>query len=251
MKKTTFIPAGLFALAFIVLSSFILNVPSGNVLHDTDTRGASVNEISDNIPVDKFSSVTVAVNAKIYIEQGNEHNLEIETSSNTMDKIKVRVKDHKLIIEPENYTTRIKDEVTIYIVAPDYETISLAGSGELFAEKKMMLEETELKVSGSGSMFFEDLSAEELELKISGSGEIILKGGGAEEMELSIAGSGDVNSIDFPVEEFDAKISGSGDCEVWVTGEINASIAGSGSIYYKGSPEIDSSVAGSGSIKSL
>ena len=250
MKKTTFISSGLFALAFIMFSGFICNDPHGNMLRD-NTDKTLVNEIADDIPVEEFNSVAIALDARVFIEQGNEHSLEIETSSETLDKIEVKVKDGKLVIKPENYTSRLKDDIRIYIVAPDYETISLAGSGELFAEKKMELEDTELKLAGSGSMFFEDLSADELELKISGSGEVNIKGEGAEEMDISIAGSGDVDCGDFPVEELHAKIGGSGDCKVWVNGEINASIAGSGSIHYKGNPQIDSSVAGSGRVKSL
>ncbi len=250
MKKTTFIFLGLFTLAFIVFSSFIHNDPHGNMMRD-NTSEAMVNEITDDIPVEEFNSIAIALDAEIFIEQGNAHSLEIETSSETLDKIEVKVKDGKLVIKPENNTSRLKDDIRIYIVAPDYETISLAGSGELFAEKKMELEDTEFKLAGSGSMIFEDLSADELELKISGSGEVQIQGEGTEEMDISIAGSGDVDCADFPVEELNAKISGSGDCKVWVNGEINAFIAGSGSIHYKGNPQIDSSVAGSGSVKSL
>ncbi|MFW5645606.1 MAG: head GIN domain-containing protein, partial [Bacteroidota bacterium] len=237
MRKTTMIPLGLLTLAFISLNSFILNVPDRNVVGNRNEI-SELKSSSEKIPVDEFNSVAIAVTAKTYIEQGSEYRLEIETSPETMEKIKVGVRDDKLVIEPEKPTTRIRDEITIYIVAPDYKTVSLAGSGELFADKKMKLEESELKIAGSGKMHFENLRADEMKLKISGSGDINIKGDGAEEMAISIAGSGDINCTGFPVEELEAKISGSGDCKVWVNGEIHAFIAGSGSIHYKGNPQI-------------
>jgi hypothetical protein len=248
MKRVSFLTAGFLITSVLILSSFThLSFSTGKVA-GSDALTA---EITGDIPVDEFSSLAVSIDAEIYVEQSNEFKLEIETSQETLDKIEVKVQNGKLIIKPESYNTRIREDVVIYVSAPDYESISLAGSGKLFAEKKMDLEEITLKIAGSGDMQFDELGAGEVEIKISGSGNVALKGRGSEELEIAIAGSGNLDTTEFEVSEMAAKISGSGDCKVWVKDEITAAIAGSGSIYYKGRPSIDSSVAGSGKVKSL
>ncbi len=240
MKNNPVISVSFLAVFLFILSSFSIGVNPKPL------------DSKDDIPVEAFNSVSVAISANIYIEQGNSHKLEIDASPEAMKKIDIHIEDGKLIIKPVNYRVNIKEDIDIYIVAPDYEAISLSGSGKLFAEKTLKLEELMLKIAGSGSMSFEDLSAgKKLEMKISGSGDIDLKGNGAEEMKLSIAGSGNVESTNFKVGILDAKISGSGDCKVWVTEGLDAFIAGSGSVLYKGSPEVDTSVAGSGKVRKL
>jgi hypothetical protein len=239
MKKRIIYGVSLLAVLLFVLAAFSKPLISNPV------------ELQDKIPVDEFSSVGISVSATVYLEQGNTHSLEIEASQDVLDKIEVKVDNGKLIIKPEDYKSKFKDDITIRIVSPEYEMVELAGSGKILAEGKMNVEDLVLKIAGSGYMKFMDLKAEEVEVKISGSGSMNLMGEGAEELSVSIAGSGDLNSENFEVEEFDAKISGSGDCKVFVNGELDASIAGSGSVYYKGSPQVESSVAGSGTVKKL
>ena len=239
MKKSTLIGISLVTLLFFATGGMI------SVLNSSPLT------VQDNVPVEEFSSVGIAIPATVYLEQGNKHSLDIDASDDMMEKIEVSVENGKLVIKPKNYTDKIKGDIVVRIVAPDYEEVSLAGSGKLFAEKKMNLDEVVLKIAGSGSMDFQSLEAEEVEVKISGSGNLSLAGSGATELSVSIAGSGNLNAENFEVNEFGAKISGSGNCRVFVNSELKASIAGSGSIYYKGTPQVDTSIAGSGKVKKM
>ncbi|MGC9343465.1 MAG: head GIN domain-containing protein [Bacteroidales bacterium] len=239
MKKRTLFGVSLLAMLILISAGF-------NISSDSNSL-----DVKDNIPVDEFSSVGISVSASVYLEQGNTHSLEIDASEKVLEEIEVEVKNGKLLIKPEDYKTKFREEINIYIVSPEYESVELAGSGKVIAEGKMNLDDVVLKIAGSGYMKFDELSADEVEIKMSGSGSMDLKGTGSEELSVSIAGSGNMNAENFQVDEFDAKISGSGSCKVYVTGELDASIAGSGSIYYKGSPQVESSVAGSGKVKKL
>lgn len=217
----------------------------------SDSLNSKPLELAENIPVEEFTSVSIAVNATVFIKQGNSCNLDIDAPADVIEKLEIKVENNKLLIKPESYTTRITEEINISIEAPDYEVIDLAGSGIILSEGKMKLNELELNISGNGEMVFDDLSAGEVEAKISGSGKMSITGEGAEEMEISIAGSGDFIATDFKVRELDVKLSGSGNCEVFVTDELEATIAGSGSIYYRGNPDVDSTVAGSGKVREI
>ncbi len=230
--------------AILTLAFFVFAGVNG-IVNSAPTK------INEDIPVDAFSGVKIAVPATVYLEQGSQHSLRIDADPSTLDKIEVSVEDGYLEIKPAKYGDNLNGKITIYIVSPTYELVSLSGSGDVIAEKKIDSEELTLKLAGSGDMKFEDLSAEEVEIKVAGSGNVYLAGQGAEELEISIAGSGDLNAENFKLSEFEGKISGSGSCKVHVTEELSISIAGTGSVYYRGNPEINSSIAGSGSVKSM
>lgn len=207
--------------------------------------------VQDQIPVDKFSSISVSVPATVYVEIGNKHSLDIKADKSVIEKLEIKVSNDELIISKKDKSFKIKDKLEIHITAPKIEGVSVAGSADVLAEKSFPADELVLKIAGSGTIMFNDLKADELEVKIAGSGDVVLKGSGANEMEISIAGSGNVESLEFEVHELSAKISGSGDCKVFVTGELNATIAGSGSVKYKGSPEVNSTVSGSGTVSTM
>ncbi|MBE0652322.1 MAG: DUF2807 domain-containing protein, partial [Bacteroidales bacterium] len=214
----------------------------------TSNSGASP---AENIEVDEFSSVGIALDARVFLEQGELHDLIIEASPEILEQIHVEVKDGKLLLKSKNNKSDLKGNITIRIKAPDYESVSISGSANLVAEKAMNLKAVSFKIAGSGTMDFTQLSAKEVEIKIAGSGKVVLAGKGASQMEVSVAGSGKVEAADFRVDEFKAKISGSGDCKVFAANNLQVSIAGSGSVSYKGEPKVNTSIAGSGKVKPI
>lgn len=239
MKKST--------LALTLLSALVL-FPGSFILSSESNALAAINE---DIPVEDFTSVSIGIPATVYIEQSGSHSLTINADQDVLEKIEVKTIDGKLVIKPKKSVRTIKGDIEIYITAPEYNAISLAGSVKLLCEKKLQAEELDLKIAGSGKIEFADLNAEELDLKISGSGSIVLAGSGGEEFNVAISGSGKIDAQNYEVQEFEGKISGSGKCLIFVSGELEAQISGSGSIYYKGKPEVQTSISGSGKVRKL
>lgn len=238
MKKF-YLTGALFAIAFIVLAA-TQNLDKPNAINP-----------GEEIPVSAFSSVGIAIPAIVNIEQGNQHSLKIEASKEVLDEIEVEVKDQKLRLKCKEPGCRIKGEVKVFIVTPELNELSVAGSAEVNSGSSFKAGDLSLKIAGSGKIRFANLSAEAVNAEISGSGDVQLSGSGSSEMSVAIAGSGNVNSEGFKVGEMTAKISGSGDCRVWVEGELDASIAGSGSVLYKGNAQVNTKIAGSGKVNKL
>ena len=239
MKKNQIFIIGLFSIGLLISSGFTLNLVSG------------FNSFQDGIDVDNFTSVSIAIPANTTIEIGNTYSLSIDADEKTMDKIRVEVKNGNLRITKKKNAKDIKGEVRIHIIAPDFDALSMSGSGNLRAEKEFSVDEIALKIAGSGDMSFFDLKADEVDIKISGSGDVDLSGKGSRELGISIAGSGDINAVDFEVGEVNVKISGSGDCKVHVNKELMVSISGSGSVRYNGDPAVNISISGSGSVSKI
>ncbi len=238
MKKSDLLFIGLFSLVIMISAGFTIN-------------NSKALDITDDIKVEEFTKLSVAIPAQVSLELGNKHSLSIDASQSVLDKIEVKVKDGNLMIGKKNQKSNIKGDIKITVRAPYIEAVSLSGSGDIVSKKAFEVDELDIRIAGSGNIEFAQLSAEELDIKIAGSGNLLLAGKGAEEVNIAIAGSGNLNAVDFEIVEFEAKISGSGDCKVFVSGELNATIAGSGSVKYKGSPQINTTVSGSGKVESL
>jgi hypothetical protein len=255
MKKHVFIKVSALLAFFIALTAFI--VP-GNIM-------------SKDLPTEKFSKVSIAIKAKVYIEQGENYKLDIQTDEKTLEKINVEFSTDGLEIECK-HGCNIDEPVVIYITAPSLTGISVAGSAELYIEKgydtkemelsiagsgfmnlnKLKAEEVSASVAGSGKLVMNELTAREVEASVAGSGNVVLSGNNpGSEVDLSIAGSGSIDAAGFEAAEVKVEIAGSGDCKVFASKKLNASIAGSGSILYKGSPEIEKETAGSGKVKKM
>lgn len=272
MKRIHFIRSFAVILIFMVLSLFMLPLA----------------QAQKDIPVEKFTKVSISVKAKVFIEQADNYKLTIQTDDKTFEKISIENTSDELRIKSNN-DWNIDEPVIIHISAPKLNGIYFGGSSSLLIEKPFVTVEMELKVSGSGSMdvnnlkadnvsagvsgsgsmnldqlstdkisasvsgsgkmVIDDLIADKVSASVSGSGGITLKGSKAGSTEeFKISGSGKIDAIGFETANSKVDISGSGNCKVFVSKSLYASITGSGNVTYKGSPVIESKTTGSGRV---
>jgi hypothetical protein len=240
MKKSQFIMVMLsimFLIVFLCLRAF-----SSSIVPDSE-------EIRNP---GKFSRISLALSAKVYLVQGPECKLEIEANDNDLDKIKTEVKNGKLHIGTKSWASGPKGSVTIHITMPELEGLSVAGSGSIVASKGFDCNELDLDISGSGAIKMVNLSVEELDATITGSGHIKLNGEpAADELSLTITGSGSFSSEELKIDEADINITGSGSAKVHVIKELTTNITGSGNVHYRGDPMINANATGSGRTKKM
>lgn len=108
----------------------------------------------------------------------------------------------------------------------------------------------DVRLSGSGDVKFDHLSATRFTCELAGSGSIVAAGSSTTQ-KIRISGSGNYRAPDLRSQTASVSISGSGDVELWAERTLDAHIAGSGDIRYYGSPTVTQSVSGSGSVTSL
>ena len=204
--------------------------------------------------VPTFSEISLKVEAKLYLKQGDNQSVKVVAKESALEKLITEVKGRRLTIRYPN-TTMFQNfnpgKVEIYITVPEVDALTLSGSGDILAEE-LSSRILELSVSGSGDIVIDNLDSKRLTANLSGSGDIIIKGGGvADEFSSTISGSGNVKAEGFEATDVSVRISGSGNCFITSNGSVKARIAGSGNVNYKGNPSIDSSVAGSGRVKEM
>lgn len=244
--------------------------------------------------VDTFTKISYRIPGKLYLRQGSPQKVELEGRKEILDKLEVEVDGGRLVIGREgrwqSWRWKDGDDVNVYITVKDIDAVMLNGSGDIIGETKLVGDNIELNVSGSGNMKLEVEASGDLESDLSGSGNIHLKGksnsfnsdvsgsgnltltmnvthtadfgvagsgkieadGSAGNVKASISGSGKVLAADFTTSKCDVHITGSGDVEINVREELDATISGSGSVSYKGNPsKINSHSSGSGHVHKM
>ena len=199
---------------------------------------ASVKITAENVDPQKVITKTDGSTLKIYLENGNYHNIRIKvlvtyTSLNAID----RSGSGNLTCESDLNS------------ASDFD-LSSNGSGNISIKGKInAASEVSISRDGSGNMTVEGLEASTIHMNFSGSGNFEVKNGNAKSQTIRLAGSGNVSAYGLKTETCSASISGSGDIEVYVNNSIDAEITGSGNIDYRGNAQIKSiEVHGSGRV---
>ena len=193
----------------------------------------SFDDITGNGPItnetrvmEDFHSVRLQIEADVYLLQDDEQTLRLETHENLLPIVDTYVSNGELIIK-SNHNIRRARRLKVYISAPDFQNITLTGSGDIESENCLDLDNLKLKISGSG--------------KINLCGMV-------DNLTASVTGSGDINSYGLNAKVVDASLSGSGNIKVTAEETLTIKISGSGDVYYKGNPQINSKVSGSGRI---
>lgn len=182
---------------------------------------------------------------------GKEGNITIEGESNLLEYIITEVKGNNLVVKVEdNINLRLSNNRTIKITIPfnDIESVSLAGSGDLWNESTISTKDFNVSLAGSGDINLR-VEAQSIKVSVAGSGDLTLKGS-TNKMEANVAGSGDLHGFELQSNDTYITVVGSGDAKVISNETLNARVAGSGNIKYKGNPKNeDSKVTGSGNIE--
>jgi hypothetical protein len=252
---------------------------------------AQTNEIRS---FDKFTKIANASSADIYLKQGSPQkvelvgkkelvaNVETEVSNG---KLKIRIKDNSM-----HWSWGHNDNLRIYVTVENIDSIELNGSGDLVTQTKIVGNNMELTVNGSGDVEAQMDMAGEMDASVAGSGDIKLAGkfqtlkthvggsgdielsaavanaaefdvtgsgdikatGSAQTMEALVSGSGSLGATNFETDKTKVRVSGSGDAEVFAKVELDARTSGSGDISYRGNPaQLSTHNSGSGSVTKM
>ena len=241
MKKLTILTIAVMALLTV---GYSCNFSSGK-------SGGPETKVTRDVK--DFSRISLSVPAEVYIEQGAAFSFSMEGPENTLSEIETVVDGSTLKIRWKNrgFHWSGNENIKIYITAPDYQALTVAGSGDFYTKSPLKCSSLELSIAGSGSVTIDQLEANSLTSEIAGSGDVEIKAGKVGDQEASINGSGSVKTAGVETANGKVSIAGSGDCDIWVTGDLKASIAGSGDVRYKGNPKLNIKVAGSGDIEQI
>ena len=228
----------------LVLSLFALTA----CLPCLNGSGEIIRETRD---VSGFNEIDLSGSGEIFLTQGEEISFEIESDDNILKKIETIVRGKKLFIKHKDSWDCLKpsDSINIYVTMPEIKGVKISGSGKLRSENKILAEDLDIIISGSGKVDL-DIEAKVIDADVSGSGDFDLSGQ-AEKLDFNLSGSGNLRAFDLKTQDVKIKISGSGRAEVYAQETLDIILSGSGKAYYKGRPVLSQNISGSGKIENV
>ena len=206
--------------------------------------------ISEERTVTEFDRIEVSGSADVFISNGSDYSVIVETDSNILPLIETEVHGAELEIGiKKNTSIRKTSGIKVYVTTPTLNGVEVSGSGNISSDDSFTSSSFDIDVSGSGDLDFQDIITDYLIVDISGSGDVdVASSENTENHKIDISGSGDVNLLNMPTTHSNIKISGSGSGIVNVSNSLHVKISGSGDIRYAGTPTITTDITGSGDV---
>ena len=124
--------------------------------------------------------------------------------------------------------------------------VNISGSGKISFDR-LHSDTIRIESSGVARVALDNVSAEAFNVSLSGAGGV-KAAGTARQTELRISGAGSLSLENLESAHCKARISGTGKVRVHATESLETSISGAGSVLYKGTPQMSGHTSGSGRV---
>ena len=205
--------------------------------------------IKESRNVTGFKGVELRASGDVFIKQGTEFKVVVETHKNIAEILETVVENGVLNIRFKDKMGSVSvEKLNIYIEAPAFDKINLLGSGNITTENALTGSNLELDLGGSGNINVKDATFNKIDADIAGSGSIELSGT-ADSDNLGVSGSGNIEAKNLKAKTVKANITGSGGIDCYAETDLDATITGSGNIEYSGTPSVKTRITGSGNVE--
>jgi hypothetical protein len=200
-----------------------------------------------------FTGVDLRGPDDIQVKTADAFSVRAEGDSKVLDQLDIRVVGGELRVGRKDgdhgwfWSGNHDDEgVKIYVTLPHLNSASIAGSGNLTADRG----EGDFKagVAGSGDLNVAALQGGAVDLNVAGSGTLKVAGT-ATSFKASIAGSGDIDAKGLSATSAKVSIAGSGNVTGTVNGDADVSLVGSGDATLGGGAKCKVNTMGSGEAR--
>jgi hypothetical protein len=235
----------------LILMVVVITAPSCRYMWNRGIRGDG-NIKTEEHAVSSFKNVEVSGNIDLYISQGDNKPVKIETDQNLQQYIEVSQEGDKIVIKfRDGVNLHPSKKIKAYVTSPVYNTIDVSGASTINGEAKITNpEKMTLQVSGAGDINL-DVNAPAISVDVSGAGDVKLKGE-TKTFDLDLTGAGKAHCYELLSENTKVDISGAGDADVYASVKLDAQVSGVGNINYKGgATDVAQQVSGAGSVKKV
>jgi len=198
--------------------------------------------------INSFNQLHVSGSFELFINQGDQEELQLKMDNNLTAYISSKIKDSTLEIwSTENLKSN--NPIQIYVTVNNINNITTSGAVEIETKGKLALDKLTITSSGATDVKM-DIQTSKLELNTSGASETNLTGH-TNQLSISLSGAGKLNTLQMETQQATVQISGAGEAKIAVKQQLNVQISGAGSVKYKGNPEVTKSISGVGTITQI
>ena len=191
-----------------------------------------------------FESIELSGSANVLLLQGEHDQVFIAGDAQQQEAVAVTLSNGRLDIRSiEGWKMWPGKRLQVEVSLRRLREVVLSGASDLHAPDSFKAGPLSIRISGAGSVRFDDLWAERLDFAVSGAGDGYLRGG-VNLLDLRISGKGKLLAENLRAESANIKISGIGSAEVWVSEKLSLNISGVGQVDYWGQPVVSRSTSG-------
>jgi len=212
--------------------------------------------IKETREIKDVNQVALRGYGELFIKQGDQESLEIETEERYMDRVKTRVQKGVLKIDVVGeFWHRFNSifsrgynppRVKYYLMVKDLTGLKVSGAGRVEIDE-LWTEKFTVSLDGAAEMRIDALDAEYLRVDMPGAGNINIRGE-VEKQNVTLDGAGAYSARKLECQSANVAINGVGKAIVWAVEELDVRVTGIGSVEYYGNPRVTKSVSGLGSI---
>jgi hypothetical protein len=197
--------------------------------------------------VPSFDAIKVGCAINLYLSQGTEQSVKVQTDENLQSRIVTKVSNGTLNLSCENVQNPTK--LDVYVTAVNLTKLDASGASKVTTETPVKSDDFGLYISGAAkaTMNIETgtfnnetsgaanctitLVAKTANTEISGAGNMVLKGT-AEQHNTEVSGAGNLKALEFITDVTTADVSGAGNAKIMARKQLKADLSGAGNITY-------------------
>ncbi len=210
------------------------------------TRGNG-NVTTQERQVASFDAIKVGCAIKLYISQGGQQSVKVETDENLQDRITTKVSNGTLSLDCNNVNNATK--IDVYVSVVNLSKLDASGASKVIGDSPIKSEIFGLYSSGAAKVnlnletgIFNNetsgaanstitLNAKTANTEVSGAGNLALKGT-ADTHKTEVSGAGNLKAMEFVTNYTDAEVSGAGSARIMARKILKADLSGAGNLTY-------------------
>lgn len=218
-----------------------------------NTSGKDNNESNvsvKNYTTESFEKIETEIVGAIFFTQSDNFTVRAEGKQKEIDNLIVLFEEGKLKLKTTNKRQKGKNNLKVYITAPNLVKIDHEGVGTFTLKDKVTFANLKIDYEGVGNLVADELICDTLKVEYEGVGNIKIKGA-AEYAEYKSEGVGNISAEDFNVGNLIVRASGVGNVKCRANKTIEIYSNGVGGVTYWGKPEVKKLIKdGVGKVKS-
>jgi hypothetical protein len=197
--------------------------------------------------VSSFDAIKVGCAINLYVSQGDQQAVKVETDENIQDRIITKVSNGTLNLSCDNINNATK--MNVYVTVVNLTKLDASGAAKVISETPLKSEAFGLYTSGASKttlaietgVFTNEtsgaannmitLTAKTANTEVSGAGTMSLKGT-AEVHNTEVSGAGNLKALEFITDNTNAEVSGAGNAKVMARKTLKADLSGAGNLTY-------------------
>ncbi|MCK5823497.1 MAG: DUF2807 domain-containing protein [Bacteroidales bacterium] len=201
------------------------------------------NVVTKERDVNGFTGITISGVFDVFISQGDNEELKIETDDNVQQFIITEVRKGILNIQLTGNVKRLKT-LNVYVTVKNLNSLIILGGNNVTISSALKTDEIEVYLGGESTLTFNVL-AKKMECDITDVG-IANFNGKVDVFDVRISDDAQLNAFDLNALSCKLKASGFSQAKINVIDKLDMIATGDCNVYYKGSPEINNRIFSGG-----